>query len=91
MAAHRRPVNDVHSLADEQSADQDEQDAESAEGSAHHYVCLRYRLSVVLRPLFDNDEDYKRGDEALSAMPAGDTPGKRTSVTKYDVAVRMSD
>ena len=40
---------------------------------------------------FDNDEDYKRGDEALSAMPAGDTPGKRTSVTKYDVAVRMSD
>jgi len=40
---------------------------------------------------FDNDEDYKRGDEALSAMPAGDTPGKRTSVTKYDVAVRMTD
>ena len=40
---------------------------------------------------FDNDEDYKRGDEALSAMPAGDTPGKRTSVTKYDVAARMTD
>jgi hypothetical protein len=24
-------------------------------------------------------------------MPAGDTPGQRTSVTKYDVAVRMTD
>jgi len=40
---------------------------------------------------FDNDEDYKRGDAALSAMPAGDTPGQRTSVTKYQVAMRMTD
>ena len=39
---------------------------------------------------FDNEEDYRRGDEALSAMPAGDTPGQRTGVGKYDVAVRMS-
>jgi hypothetical protein len=40
---------------------------------------------------FENDDDYRRGDEALSAMPAGDTPGRRTSVAKYDVAVRMAD
>jgi hypothetical protein len=40
---------------------------------------------------FDTDEDYKRGDEALSAMPAGDTPGQRTSVGKYQVAFRMTD
>jgi hypothetical protein len=40
---------------------------------------------------FDSEEDYKRGDEALSAMPAGDTPGRRTSVAKYDVAVRRTD
>jgi hypothetical protein len=39
---------------------------------------------------FDNEDDYRRGDEALNAMPAGDTPGQRTSVTKYDVAIRMS-
>jgi hypothetical protein len=39
---------------------------------------------------FDSDEDYKRGDEALNAMPAGDTPGRRTSVTKYSVATRMT-
>ena len=39
---------------------------------------------------FDNEDDYKAGDEALSAMPAGDTPGQRTSVTKYQVAARMT-
>ena len=39
---------------------------------------------------FDTEDDYKRGDEALNAMPTGDTPGQRTSVTKYDVAIRMS-
>jgi hypothetical protein len=39
---------------------------------------------------FETDDDYKRGDETLSAMPAGDTPGRRTSVTKYDVAIRMT-
>jgi hypothetical protein len=39
---------------------------------------------------FETEDDYRRGDEALNAMPAGDTPGRRTSVTKYDVAIRMS-
>jgi hypothetical protein len=39
---------------------------------------------------FDNEDDYRRGDEVLSAMPADDTPGTRTSVAKYDVAVRVS-
>ncbi len=40
---------------------------------------------------FENDDDYRTGDEALSAMPASDTPGQRTSVTKYQVAFRMAD
>jgi hypothetical protein len=40
---------------------------------------------------FDSEDDYTRGDEALNAMPAGDTPGRRTSVAKYDVAFRMTD
>jgi hypothetical protein len=39
---------------------------------------------------FETEDDYKRGDEALNAMPAGDTPGRRTSVTKYNVASRMT-
>jgi hypothetical protein len=40
---------------------------------------------------FENEDDYAKGDEALNAMPASDTPGQRTSVAKYDVAVRMAD
>ena len=40
--------------------------------------------------IFETEDDYKRGDEILSAMPAGDTPGRRTSVAKYNVATRMS-
>ena len=38
---------------------------------------------------FENEDDYRVGDAALDAMPSGDTPGSRTSVTKYDVAIRM--
>jgi hypothetical protein len=41
--------------------------------------------------VFDNEDDYKKGDEMLSSMPASDTPGQRTSVSKYDVAMRMSN
>ena len=44
--------------------------------------------SLVL-VLFESEDDYKKGDEILSAMPAPDTPGQRTSVTKYNVATRM--
>lgn len=39
--------------------------------------------------IFDNEDDYRRGDAILDAMPAGDTPGRRTSVAKYDVAIQM--
>jgi len=46
--------------------------------------------SVVIL-FFENEDDYKRGDETLSAMPAGETPGRRTSVSKYNVAFRMAD
>ena len=40
---------------------------------------------------FENEDDYRRGDEVLNAMPAADTPGQRTSVAKYDVAFRMAE
>jgi hypothetical protein len=39
---------------------------------------------------FENEDDYRRADEALNAMPADDTPGRRTSVTKYNVAIRVT-
>jgi hypothetical protein len=46
--------------------------------------------SLVL-VLFESEDDYRKGDEILSSMPAGNTPGQRTSVTKYNVATRMSN
>ena len=45
-------------------------------------------LAIVF---FDNEEDYAKGHAALDAMPASDTPGQRTGVAKYDVAIRMAD
>ena len=46
------------------------------------------RSLVVI--FFESEDDYRRGDEVLNAMPAGDTPGQRSSVTKYEVAMRMT-
>jgi hypothetical protein len=39
---------------------------------------------------FDDEDAYNRGDEILSSMQTGDTPGQRTSVTRYDVAHRQT-
>jgi hypothetical protein len=39
---------------------------------------------------FDSEDDYAAADAVLDAMPADDTPGSRTSVTKYDVVARMT-
>jgi hypothetical protein len=44
-------------------------------------------LAIVV---FENEDDYRKGDEILSSMPGPDTPGQRTSVTRYDVAVRSN-
>jgi hypothetical protein len=46
--------------------------------------------SLVL-VFFETEDDYRRGDAALNAMDPGDTPGRRTSVTKYEVALRRTD
>jgi hypothetical protein len=43
---------------------------------------------VVL--FFETEDDYRKGAEILDAMPAGDTPGRRSSVSKYEVAHRMT-
>jgi hypothetical protein len=70
------------------------QDAQPPEGVPAKEIILLHdpdaEKSVVLL-FFDNEDDYRRGDEALNSMPAGDTPGQRTSVTKYQVAMRMTD
>jgi hypothetical protein len=45
---------------------------------------------AVVVVFFDSEEDYQQGDAALNAMPADDTPGKRSSVKKYDVVHRQT-
>jgi hypothetical protein len=39
---------------------------------------------------FETEDDYNRGDQALSAMPADDTPGQRTSIGKFEVVGRAT-
>jgi hypothetical protein len=44
-------------------------------------------LAIVF---FENEDDYRKGDATLSAMPADAVPGRRTSVDKYQVAIRAT-
>jgi hypothetical protein len=46
------------------------------------------KATVIL--FFDSEDDYNRADATLSAMPTDETPGQRTSVGKYEVAVRAT-
>jgi hypothetical protein len=39
---------------------------------------------------FESEDDYRRGDEVMNALPTEDTPGQRTAVTKYEVAMRIT-
>jgi len=47
------------------------------------------KRSLVIQ-FFETEEDYVRGDATLSAMNPGDTPGRRASVDKYEVAFRRT-
>ncbi len=44
-------------------------------------------LAIVL---VESEDDYRRVDEILGGMPADEAAGRRTSVTKYQVAARAS-
>ena len=73
--------------------DREMRDEEQPEGLAATEIIVLHdaeaeqSLAILF---FDNEDDYAQGDEMLNAMPAGDTPGRRTSVTKYNVATRMT-
>jgi hypothetical protein len=45
---------------------------------------------ALVTVFFETEDDYKRGDEILSAMSPDEVPGQRTAVSKYDVAVRRT-
>jgi hypothetical protein len=73
--------------------DREMQDREQPEGVAATEIVVLHdpkaekSLAILF---FETEDDYRRADEVLNAMPAGDTPGRRTSVTKYNVASRMT-
>ena len=73
--------------------DQEMREGERPDGLAATEILVLHdpeaEQSVVIL-FFENDDDYQKGDEMLSAMPAGDTPGRRASVRKYDVATRVT-
>jgi hypothetical protein len=73
--------------------DREMQDAEPPEGLPATEIVVLHdpdaEKSLVIL-FFANEADYRRGDEVLNAMPADDTPGRRTSVARYDVAMRMT-
>ena len=58
----------------------------SAQGFVLHDPDTESSLVIMI---FQSEDDYHRAHEILDAMPAGDTPGTRTSVKKYDLAVRF--
>jgi hypothetical protein len=41
--------------------------------------------------IVDNEDDYAKAHDILDSMPSDGTPGSRTSVAKFDVAVRVSN
>jgi hypothetical protein len=73
--------------------DREMQDRDQPEGVAATEIVVLHdpaaEKSLVIL-FFETEDDYRRADEVLNAMPTGDTPGRRTSVTKYDVARRMT-
>ena len=71
----------------------DMQDREQPEGlNATEIIMLHdpdAEKALVLL-FFENEDEYRKGDEILNAVPAGDTPGRRSGVAKWQVAHRMT-
>jgi hypothetical protein len=77
----------IEEMKQQMSEGEQPEDIPSTEFIMLHDPEAETSLAIVF---FETEDDYARGDAALNAMPAGDTPGQRTSVTKYDVALRMT-
>ena len=72
---------------------QDMQGTEQPEGLKAKEIVVLYDAGAekaLVTLFFESEEDYRSSDEVLNAMPADETPGRRASVTKYDVVLRQS-
>jgi len=59
---------------------------------AHGFLLLQVpeEGKTLAIALFESEEDYAKGDEALSAMsPPGEGMGNRAAVEKYEVAIKV--
>ncbi len=68
-------------------------DAEPPEGLPAKEIIVLHDPEAeksLLILFFNTEDDYRSGDEVLSAMATDDTPGQRASVTRYHVAARMA-
>ena len=76
----------IQQLEQEMSSQEQPEGVRATEIVMLHDPAAEKSLVVLF---FDNEADYADADAALSAMPSDETPGRRTSVAKYDVAMRM--
>ena len=76
----------IQQLEQEMSSQEQPEGVRATEIVMLHDPAAEKSLVVLF---FDNEADYADADAALSAMPTDETPGRRTSVAKYDVAMRM--
>jgi hypothetical protein len=77
----------IDQLRERMSDDEQPEGLNATEMMVLHDAGAQKSIAIVF---FDNEEDYAQGDAVLNAMPSDDTPGSRTSVSKYDVAIRMT-
>lgn len=77
----------IEKLKSEMSSGEQPEGLDASEFLLLHDPDSEKSVAIVF---FESEDAYARGDEVLSAMPAGDTPGQRTSVSKFDVALRMT-
>ena len=78
----------IDELREQVSSGEQPEGLNSTEMIVLHDADAQRSIAIVF---FDSEQDYVQGDAVLNAMPAPDTPGRRTSVAKYDVAIRMTE
>ena len=81
------PAERIERLREEVSSGEQPEGLNATEMLVLHDAGTEKSMAIVF---FDNEADYTAGDAVLNAMDTGDTPGTRTSVSKYDVAIRMT-
>jgi hypothetical protein len=77
----------VDALAEQIGSGDRPEDLPASEIMLLHDAAGGTALAILI---FDSEEDYARGDATLNAMPSDETPGQRTSVARYTIAVRAT-